>query len=255
MVRRMVSCNAASRAIFGGIALAIAVSTAAHAEPLSLGDALFGHPDDSRRAAPPPVARYVAETGSSFVFDRSSNHGLLKFEDSPEVWVLDPSIAPRGDIIYKNDLGEPMLRVTRLGGVTLFTPEQPMGAAVALSGESIPLSLTMISPIEMIRRIRIAAARSSRAAQRQIDIEFKADSDSAALIADAAMVFSDAVVRIAQRVDGHKLLSGFGKISIAPAKKPSVKLEKTVLEIRVAPQMGLAGRPSSERIAYAVGAR
>ena len=68
-------------------------------------------------------------------------------------------------------------------------------------------------------------------------------------------MFADAVVRIAQRVDGHKLLSAFGKISIAPAKKPSVKVEKTVLEIRVAPKMGLAGRPSSERIAYAVGAR
>ena len=255
MVSLMISRNPAGRAIFGGIALALAVSATAVAEPLSLGDALFGHQDDGRRAASPPVARYVSETGSSFVFDRSSGQGLLKFEDSPEVWVLDPSVAPRGDMIYKNDLGEPMLRVTRLGGVTLFTPDQPMGAAVALSGESTPLHLSMISPIELIRRIRLAAARSSRAAQRQIDIEFKADSDSAPLIADAATVFADAVVRIAQRVDGHKLLSAFGKISIAPAKKPSVKVEKTVLEIRVAPKMGLAGRPSSERIAYAVGAR
>ena len=250
----MVSCNAAGRAILGGIALAFSAVAPALAGP-SLGDALFGRQDDGRRNAPPPVARYVSEAGAGFVFDRTTPQGLLKFEGSPEVWVLDPQAAPRGDVIYKNDLGEPMLRVTRLGGVTLFTEAQPGGAAVALSGESSPLRLSMISPGEPIRRIRLAAARASRAAQRQIDIEFAADNESAPLIADAALVLSDAVVRVAQRVDGKKLLGGFGKISIQPGKKPSVKVEKTVLEIRVTPSMGLAGRPSSERIAYAVGAR
>jgi hypothetical protein len=253
-VLSMVFCNAAGRAILGGIALAFAAGVPALAAP-SLGDALFGKADDSRRAAPPPVARYVAETGSSFVFDRTTSQGLLKFEGSPEVWVLEPQAAPRGDVIYRNDLGEPMLRVTRLGGLTLFNDQAPEGVAVALTGESSPLKLAMISPGELIRRIRIAATRASRAAQRPIDIDFSADSDSAPLVADAAMVLADAVVRMAQRGDGKKLLGAFGKISIKPGKKPSVKVDKSVLEIRVTPEMGLAGRPSSERIAYAVGAR
>lgn len=247
----MVFCNAAGRAIFGGIALALAAGMSALAAP-SLGDALFGRSEDGRRAPPPPVARYVAETGSSFVFDRTTNQGLLRFEGSPEVWVLEPQAAPRGDVIYRNDLGQPVLRVTRLGGVTLFTDQAPDGAAVALSGESSPLRLAVISPNELIRRIRIAATRASRAAERPINIDFSADNDSAPLVADAAMVLSDAIVRMAQRVDGKKLLNNFGKISIRPGKKPSVKIDKKVLEIRVTPEMGLAGRPSSDRIVHAV---
>ncbi len=253
----MVFVTAARRVLFFCMAASFAGSAVpALAGPLSLGDALHGR-EDSRRGAAPPVARYVAETGSSFVIDRSSDRILLlKFENSPEVWVLDPHAAPRGDTIYKNDLGEPVLRATRLGGMTLFTDKQPGGAAAAMTGESSPLRLAMIGPAELIHRIRVAAARAGRAAQRQIDIEFAADSDSAPLIADAALVLSDAVIRIAARADGRKLLGNFGKIRIEAGKKPSVKIsDHRVLEIHVTPSMGLAGRPSSERIAYATGAR
>jgi hypothetical protein len=251
----MVFLIAARRVIFSCVVLGAASGAMPALAGPSLSDALHGR-EDSRRAAAPTVARYVSETGSSFVVDRSANRMLLKFENSPEVWVLEPHAAPRGDTIYKNDLGEPVLRATRLGGLTVFTDKQPGGAAAALAGESSPLKLAVIGPAELIHRIRIAAARAGRAAQRQIDIEFAADSDSAPLIADAALVLSDAVIRIAQRADGRKILANFGKIRIESAKKPSVKIaDNKVLEIKVTPSMGLAGRPSSERIAYAAGAR
>jgi len=254
MVWRMFSCSAAGHVIVVGAAMALLAGGPAFAQSQSLGDALFARPDDGRRASAPPVARYVAETGSSFVFDRTAGaRGLLRFEGSPEVWVLDPHTAPRGDVIYKNDQGEPMLRVTRLGGLTLFTPQQPDGAAVAMAGESAPLRLASLGANELLQRVRYAGSRASRAAQRRIEIEVQADSSSAALIADAAMVFSDAVIRLAQQADGRKFLQSFGKISIAEGKRPSVKIHRTVLEIRVAPQMGLAGRPSSEKIIHALG--
>ena len=245
--RVLISC-----VVLGGAAGGLAPAWAAP----SLSDALHGR-EDSRRANAPAVARYVSETGASFVVDRSAGSRLLlKFENSPEVWVLDGHAAPRGDTIYKNDQGEAVLRATRLGGMTIFTDKQPDGAAAALVGETSPLRLARIGPAELIQHIRIAAARAGRAAQRQIDIEFAADSDSASLIADAATAFSEAVIRIAGRADGRKLLSNFGKIRIEAAKKPSVKItDNKVLEIKVTPAMGLAGRPSSERIAYAAGAR
>ncbi len=249
--------NAARRVFF----ICVALGAAAGASPAlavmpTLSDALHGR-EDNRRAPTPPVARYVAETGSSFVVDRSSARTmLLKFENSPEVWVLEGHAAPRGDTIYKNDQGEPVVRATRLGGLTIFTDKQPAGAAAALVGETSPLRLARIGPAELIQHIRIAASRAGRAAQRQINIEFAADSDSAPLIADAATAFSEAVIRISARGDGRRVLSSFGKINIQAAKKPSVKItDKRVLEIRVTPSMGLAGRPSSERIAYAAGAR
>ena len=241
--------NAARRVIFSCLLLGAAAGVApALAAAPSLSDALHGR-EDSRRAAAPPVARYVSETGASFVVDRSAgNRLLLKFENSPEVWVLEGHAAPRGDTIYKNDQGEAVLRATRLGGMTVFTDRQPDGAAAALVGKTSPLKLIRIGPAELIQHIRIAGIRAGRAAQRQINIEFSADSDSASLIADAATAFSEAVVRIAAREDGRRILGNFGKIRIEAAKKPSVKLtDKKVLEIRVTPSMGLVGRPSSER--------
>nr|QQZ52104.1 DUF4908 domain-containing protein [Phenylobacterium glaciei] len=54
--------------------------------------------------------------------------------------------APRGDIIYKNDLGEPVLRATRLGGLTLFTPDRPGGTAAALAGAVRPCGCRSLAP-------------------------------------------------------------------------------------------------------------
>ena len=66
----------------------------------------------------------------------------MKFEDSPEVWVLLAAARrPRGDMIYKNDLGEPVLRATRLGGVTVFTDQRPGAGRPALAGAGAPLRL------------------------------------------------------------------------------------------------------------------
>ena len=69
-----------------------------------------------------------------FVFDMSvQGRPLIKFDDSGEVWALTPTAGPRGDTIYKNDMGEPMLRSTRLGGLTVFTQDRPMGLAACPS--------------------------------------------------------------------------------------------------------------------------
>ena len=113
----------------------------------ALGDVLFGErePDD-RHAAPPPVARYVSDEGESFVLDRTSPTPLLKFEESQEVFVLRPSPAARGDIIYRDDLGEPVLRATKLGGLTLFYRGRPGGAPAAFAGQATTIHLQGLSP-------------------------------------------------------------------------------------------------------------
>ena len=101
----------------------------------SLGESLFGrHAKDGRDFAAPPIARYISEDGDVFVLDRTGTKPLLKFESSYEVWALSAQQAPRGDTIYKNDLGEPVLRATRLGGITIFTDHRPDGEAAALAG-------------------------------------------------------------------------------------------------------------------------
>ena len=110
------------------IAAALVATTAAGFAPSAVAEArgfreawaaIRGN--DSRTTAIPPVARYNIDEGGSFILDRTAKRALLKFEDSSEIWQLQSAPGPRGDIIYKNDAGEPMLRATKLGGMTVFT--------------------------------------------------------------------------------------------------------------------------------------
>jgi hypothetical protein len=190
--------------------VAAARGSDAQAAPESLREGLFGgRPSDGRTRTAPVVARYISEEGDVFIFDRTQSKPLLKFENSPEIWALQPQPAPRGDIIYKNDLGEPMLRATRLGGVTVFTDGRPGGSAAALAGGGAPLKLAPMGPQALLERLAQASARASRAARRLITFDAEATPGSSALIADAAMVSAEAVVRMTRRADGAKLLSRF----------------------------------------------
>ena|SRR5437899_8209170 len=217
--------------------------------PESLREGLFGaRPKDGRQFAAPPIARYVSEDGDVFTLDRTQPKPLLKFENSFEVWALEPQPGPRGDTIYKNDLGEPVLRATRLGGVTVFTEQRPGGSAAALAGVGSPLRLAIMGPQALLERLAQASARTSRAARRLIPFEAEATPASSALIADSAMVTSEAVVRMTKRADSRRLLDRILKVRLVEGRRSSAQLVQGVLEITVAPPQGLAGRPSSDRI-------
>jgi hypothetical protein len=203
----------------------------------------------------PPLARYVSDEGRVFVLDRTQSAVLLKFEDSPEVWALAPSPAPRGDVIYKNDLGQPVLRATRLGGFTLFAGARPGGEAVSMAGGGAPLRLAPMSPQAVFERLAQASLRASRAARRPMYFEAEATPASSALIADAAILASLAILRMAQGAEGRAALARFNRVHFQAGKTAEAEMKDGVLSIIVAPQAGLAGRPSSERILRAAQGR
>ncbi|MBR7621679.1 DUF4908 domain-containing protein [Phenylobacterium sp. 20VBR1] len=227
----------------------------AWAGPDNLRESLFGQHPAAGRSQSPPVARYVSQEGDVFVLDRSQNRPLLKFQDSPEVWALKPQPAPRGDIIYKNDLGEPVLRATRLGGLTLFTPDRPGGTAAALAGGGPALRLPVLGPQQLLERLAQASARATRAARRLIPFEADASPASSALVADAALVTSEAVIRMSKRPGGLALIARFSKVKLVEGHKPGASVQQGVMRITITPDDGLAGRPSSDRIMAAAGGR
>jgi len=230
-------------------AAALGFGSQALAQPDSLREGLFGRPPaDGRAMAAPPVARYVSESGDVFILDRSQPKPLLKFENSPEVWALLPQPGPRGDVIYKNALGEPVLRATRLGGVTVFTDARPSGSAAALAGGGSPLRLAPLGPQALLERLAQASARASRAARRLIPFDADATPASSALIADAAIVTSEAVVRLTRTSDGRVVLARLRQVQLVEGRKPSAHMSQGTLKITVAPAEGVSGRPSSERI-------
>ena len=233
-----------------GVATLGVASNAAAGPADRLRDSLFRNRPGE--ASGPPLARFVSEEGRSFTLDRTQPVPMLKFEDSPEVWALLPNPAPRGDIIYKNDLGEPMLRATRLGGFTLFTDQRPGGEAVSFAGGGAPLKLAPMSPQVVFERLAQASLRAGRAARRPVLFEAEATPASSALIADAAMVVTLAFLRVASRDGGRASLAKVARVQFAEGRKSAVSLTGGVLRITVAPAQGLAGRPSSDKIVKAI---
>jgi hypothetical protein len=236
-------------------ALSLGYAQPVYAGPQTLREGLFGDRPAPGRRATPPVARYVSQEGEAFILDRSQTRAYMKFEGSPEVWVLRPYPAPRGDVIYKNDLGEPMLRATRLGGLTLFTAQRPGGSPAAFAGGGAALRLAPLSPQVLLERLAQASAKATRAARRLIPFEADASPASSAVVADAATVTAEAVVRLSRRPDGRSLLGRLKKVKLVEGKKPAVTLHGSEMRITVSPDDGLAGRPSSNRIMQAAGAR
>jgi len=218
--------------------------------------ALFAPPaGSSGPSAGPPVARYVSETGVRFTFDRSQGVPLVKFDRSPEVWVLRPQPAPRGDVLYLNDLGEPILRASRTGGLTVFTTDRPEGLAVALSGGGQSLRMTALGPQQLLERLAMASTRATRAARRLIPFEADASPASSALTADAAMVAAEAIIRMTRLADGRVILGGVERVRLVEGRQARAMVREGVIEITVAPGQGMSGRPSSDRILAAAGIR
>lgn len=248
------------RAILLALALAACAGAAnAQQSGLNLRDSLFGgrHSSEQRKPAAPPVARYVSETGAAFVLDRAAPQPLLKFENSSEVWVLSPQAAPRGDTIYKNEMGDLVLRATKLGGMTLFTAERPDGDAAALMGKAPSIQPpTVLSMSALFQRLVQASVRASRAAQHRISFEASADATGASddvtpatsvLVADTATVTAEAFEKMARNGD-RALLARVGRVLLAKGHKPGASLKGGDLTVTYAPDKGLAGRPSSKRI-------
>lgn len=232
--------------------MVMAASANAQQLPHAMRDALLGHKGqaEARRVAVPPVARYVSESGGTFIFDQAAPQPLIKFNNSTEVWVLSAQPASRGDVIYRNDMGEPVLRVTKLGGMILFTDEAPMGAAAALSGRAPSIQPPpMLSIAALFQRLTIAADRASRAAQRQIEFATVQDArpETSVLIADSATLTAEAFERAARKGD-RSMLAKIGRVLLAEGRKPGAQLKDGSLVVTYAPGQGLAGRPSSKRI-------
>lgn len=246
------------RILAGAIAAATVMALAGSSQAAAPGwlkRAFAQHGDESRTSAK-TVARYRMDTGKNFVLDQTAPRPLLKFDDSPEVWVLSASRGPRGDMIYTSDLGRPLLRMTRVGGVTVFTPGQPDGCAAAPAGPGSPLRLTSVGPAGLYRALLQASAKSSHAARHLVGFEAPdADPLSDGLIADTANVASEAVATLSTDADGRQVLNRVTRISILRGARPGAALHGSVVDITITPAMGVAGRPSSQRILFAVGVR
>jgi len=217
----------------------------------SLKDAMFGHKSvDGRTQAPPKIAHFVSEDGESFVFDGTSPQALMRFDGDDEVWALTTTQGPKGDVIYKNDIGEPVLKATRWGGMILFSEESPTGDPAAVTGKAEAFSLDKISPASLYQTLLRASHRVSVLLER--NLIFAAPDvtpDTSSLYANSFTVTSDALAKVALQSHGRQMLTPVHQVQFVDGRPPSASLDKGTLTLKLDASRGAwGGHPSSRRI-------
>jgi len=199
----------------------------------------------------PATGRYVSEGGEAFVFDRSGPRPLFRFESRSETWALRPTPAPRGDIIYRNDAGDQILRVTPDGGMTLFSVRSPAGSPASMSGSAPALDAPVMGPIALVNLMLHRSDLLSRSLGRTVVVQMDVEADESLCI-DALLVTTDAVIRMAGSAALRPRLATLRSVTIVEGRNPGVTFERGDLRVAVRPGQGLAGRPSSAYIIRAV---
>lgn len=199
----------------------------------------------------PETGRYQSESGERFIFDRSGPRPLFRFESRNEVWALRANAAPRGDIVYRNDAGAQILRVTPDGGVTLYSVRAPNGSPSSRIGVASNLSSPLLGPVELARLMLQRGALLSRTLGRAIVVALDGEEDEALCI-DALMVSTDAVLRMAGSPSTRSQLNRLHTVTITEGRTASVVYVNGDLRVTVQPNQGVTGRPSSTRIIQAV---
>jgi Domain of unknown function (DUF4908) len=201
----------------------------------------------------PSVGRYVAENGQGFILDRTGTTSLLRFDRSVETWALRSTAAPRGDMLYRNDAGQLVLRVTADGGMTLYTPRTPQGSPVSMVGPGESLEPPALGPMQLFNLMQRRSGMLSEALGRLIQINLP-DVNSEALSVDALIVTTDAVMRMARSVTARGRLDRLRSITIIEGGRAGVNYTRGELRVTIDPSRGAAGRPSSARIIEALSA-
>lgn len=206
---------------------------------------------ESSSSAPMPglyrasgATRYSTPDGAvRFVLDRSGGRAaLVRFEGDPEVHVLRPVMAAGGGEIYRTEDGDVMLRITPHGGIIVYTRTLRTGAPAAEEARVAPLTPEAVAFAEMQERFRRLQARARRSVGQTVTFAVPSQ-----MSAPAAGLVVDAAERAAEGLAAAPMTT-VRRVIISFGRTPAVAQRGDTLLIQVAPQMGYAGRPSSNTI-------
>jgi hypothetical protein len=201
---------------------------------------------------PPPVAHYISEFARiGFILDRTSELPKLKFDGSEEILVLRWQPAAGGDRLLVRDDGEVVIRISGLGGMTLFTAEMRGGTPVAPDRPAAPL-LPSPPGIALVRDIAGRIMMQLRAETgREIVFEANwnavaADPGARGILFDAIRNAGTALFDLARSGPGRVALTNYLKrVRFVHAREPGIVLQGDMLIVNFSVGRGLAGRPSS----------
>ena len=204
---------------------------------------------------PPPVAHYISEFARvGFILDRTGELPKLKFDGSEEILILRWQPAAGGDRLLVRDDGEVVLRISGLGGMTLFTAEMRGGTPVAPDRPAQPL-LPAPPAIALIRDIAGRIMMQLRAETgKEIIFEANwnavaADPNARGILFDAIRNAGTALFGLARSGPGRVALTNYLKrVRFVHSRESGIVLQGDMLIVNFSVGQGLAGRPSSYAI-------
>jgi hypothetical protein len=185
-----------------------------------------------------------------------------------EIFPATGARGPRGDIIYKSENGDVLLRIMSYGGATVFWPGKVNGEAASKSyGDDSVLDLPHATLGDATRRASLASAKLAQLIGRPIEFgtgpAFTAATQVSMASAPAtgspdASVLADAIVRVAAGMaavaldqTGAKVLGQrIDRVAFveAPGRTPGLSLKGKTLTVAYDPAADVAGRPSSRAV-------
>jgi hypothetical protein len=240
----------------GMIAGVTAAGTAQAQVMRSLREAMFGkHADDGRdNTHTPTVAHFVSARGEGFILDETQTGApLLRFDGDDEVFQLSAKAGANGDIIFRNDVGQPVLKATRLGGMVLFSGiHADIGDPASVTGQASAFTPDRLNPTELWLHMAKSALRVTRACDHRIDINADEDTPSEVaitLFAESVSVTTDALLQVAAQADTRHSLDKLHEVHLIEGRPPGAHIQNGVLIVKLDPSRGIwGGHPSSKRI-------
>lgn len=201
----------------------------------------------------PLLAHYSSEFAPvGFVLDLTGEAPKMKFDSNEEILVLRWIPAAGGDRLLERDDHFVVLRISGLGGVTLFTPQNLRGVPVAPDRRPVqPLQFNAPSMAE----VREYAARIMAQARAETgrDVYFEANWEEAArnpvirsLLFDSIRNAGSALIEWIRSGPGRNAIGNAlrrVRFVVGPLALPY--RQGDTLVITFSPGQGLAGRPAS----------
>ncbi len=250
LARMLMKVRLVPAAIAAALAVAAVSGATAYAQSAAANRSAAAAPTATTTAPTTGATRYEDITSQrSFVMQQNGREAIVKFEDSPEIMVLQAIPAQRGDIFLRNDAGQVMFRLTDTGSLVSYV-DNANGAPVARAGLAAPLSIPpMAASLNELRTS--AAARLTRLAGHEVTVFGAAEFAANEAWAAEALTTLVAGVEKANGPSG-RLASKLNKVRMVRALAASVAFQDGELVLGVNPNGGPSGRPSADAIALAL---
>jgi hypothetical protein len=213
----------------------------------------------AERVSDVAAGNYSAGDEINFTLQPYGDKYLLRFDDSPENFVLYSDRVALGGRELKYDTGALALKISVWGGLTLYTQEAPGGLPANRIGDATSPPRIVVSPASLTTAL--SDEENHIAYVQQLKLHFSVDAsiltendDVRAYAFDTLVNSERGIERVIATPAGRTaFMRRFNAVRIVEGDKPTIAISGRTLLVSFVPSAGPAGRASSRAIAFSLG--